>query len=414
MSTHVELSRGTVGTVGTVGNVGNVGNVGSVTTPRGFVATGIACGIKPSGKPDLALVASETPAAVAAVFTTNRVKAAPVLLCRQRVAAGQARAVIANSGNANACTGVEGMRAAERMAAAAAGRLDVDAGEVLVLSTGVIGVPLPVEKIEAALPALALSADGGAAAARAIMTTDTRPKTAAIQFEIDGAPVCIGGMAKGSGMIHPNMATMLAVLTTDALIAPETLQRHLTAATARSFNCIDVDGDTSTNDTVLLLANGASGVAVADATFAAALTEICIALARQVAADGEGATKALEVTVAGAATVADAQAAARAITRSSLVKAAMYGNDPNWGRIVCAAGYSGAAFDPQQAQLRLQGIPLFAAGTPLPFDAAAASAALYGPEVRIELDLGAGDASATAWGCDLSPEYVRINAEYTT
>jgi glutamate N-acetyltransferase/amino-acid N-acetyltransferase len=362
----------------------------------------------------LALVASRTPAAVAGVFTTNRVKAAPVLLSQQRAAAGRARAVIVNSGNANACTGEEGMSAAERMAAAAARRLDVTADEVLVLSTGVIGVPLPVEKIEAALPALTPSPDGGDAAAQAIMTTDTRPKTAAVELAIDGSTVRIGGMAKGAGMIHPNMATMLAVITADAAIAPADLQRHLSAAARRSFNRIDVDGDTSTNDSVVVLANGASGTTLPGELFTEALTQVCVSLARQIAAGGEGATKLLEVTVTGAARLEDAETAARAITRSTLVKAAMYGNDPNWGRILCAAGYSGAAFDPAGARLMVQGIPLFAHGMPLPFDAMAASAALRAPEVAVHLDLGSGDESATAWGCDLSPEYVRFNAEYTT
>jgi glutamate N-acetyltransferase/amino-acid N-acetyltransferase len=387
---------------------------GGVTAAQGFVAGAMACGIKPSGRPDLALVASLRPAAVAGVFTTNRVKAAPVILSQQRAAAGRARAVIVNSGNANACTGEEGQRAAERMAAAAARRLELAADEVLVLSTGVIGVPLPVEKIEAALPALVPSPDGGDAAAQAIMTTDTRPKTAAVELAIDGSPVRIGGMAKGAGMIHPNMATMLAVITTDAAIAPADLQRHLSAAARRSFNRIDVDGDTSTNDSVVLLANGASGTTLPGELFAEALTQVCVSLARQIAADGEGATKLLEVTVTGAARLEDAEKAARAITRSTLVKAAMYGNDPNWGRILCAAGYSGAAFDPAGARLTVQGIPLFAHGVPLPFDAQAASAALRAPEVAVHLDLGSGDESATAWGCDLSPEYVRFNAEYTT
>jgi glutamate N-acetyltransferase/amino-acid N-acetyltransferase len=387
---------------------------GGLTAPQGFVAGAMACGVKPSGKPDLALVASRTPAVVAGVFTTNRVKAAPVILSQQRAAAGHARAVIVNSGNANACTGEEGMRAAERMAAAAARRLDLAADEVLVLSTGVIGVPLPVEKIEAALPALTPSPDGGDAAAQAIMTTDTRPKTTAVELAIDGATVRIGGMAKGAGMIHPNMATMLAVITTDAAIAPADLQRRLSAAAGHSFNRVDVDGDTSTNDSVVLLANGASGTTLPGELFAEALTQVCVSLARQIAADGEGATKLLEVTVTGAARLEDAEAAARAITRSTLVKAAMYGNDPNWGRILCAAGYSGAVFDPAGARLVVQGIPLFAHGVPLPFDALAASAALRAPEVAVHLDLGSGDESATAWGCDLSPEYVRFNAEYTT
>lgn len=390
------------------------GRTGGVTAAREFEAGAATCGLKPSGLPDLALVASQTPAAVAGLFTTNRVKAAPVLLCQQRVARGQARAVIVNSGNANACTGDAGARAAERMATAAARKLDITAEEVLVLSTGVIGVPLPVEKIEAALPALALSPDNGEEAARAIMTTDTRMKTAAYEIQHAGATVRIGGMAKGAGMIHPNMATMLCVMTTDATVAPDDLQRHLAGAVAQSFNRIDVDGDMSTNDSVLLLANGASGVALPDDLFAAALAQVCISLARQVAADGEGATKLLEVTVTGAASTQDADKAARAITRSNLVKAAMYGNDPNWGRILCAAGYSGAAFDPDLARLTMQGIPLFAAGAPLPFDAAAASTALRAAQVAIHLDLGAGDAAATAWGCDLTPEYVHVNADYTT
>jgi glutamate N-acetyltransferase/amino-acid N-acetyltransferase len=388
--------------------------VGSVTAPRGFVAAAATCGLKASGKPDLALVASQRPATVAGTFTTNRVKAAPVLLCQERVAAGRARAVIANSGNANACTGEQGMQAAYRMAAAAAGRLDCSPDEILVLSTGVIGVQLPVEKIEAALPGLELSANGGEVAARAIMTTDTRPKTAAVAFEHGGTTWHIGGMAKGAGMIHPNMATMLAVITTDADVAAPDLQHHLTDAVARSFNCIDVDGDTSTNDTVLLLANGASGAAPPADLFAEALNLVCISLARQVAADGEGATKLIETRVTGAANDAEAVAAARAISGSSLVKAAMHGNDPNWGRIMCAAGYSGAAFDPANARLQVQGVPLFAAGVPLSFDAAAVSAALRAPEVSVQLDLGAGTGEATAWGCDLSPEYVHINADYTT
>jgi len=387
---------------------------GGATAAQGFMAGSMSCGIKPSGKPDLVLVASEAPATVAGVFTTNRVKAAPVLLCQRRVAGGRARAVVINSGNANACTGEAGMRAAERMAAAAARRLGVSADEALVLSTGVIGVPLLVDKIEAALPGLALSPQGGADAARAIMTTDTRPKTAAVELEVDGRIVRVGGMAKGSGMIHPQMATMLAVITTDADVPSYDLQRHLTDAVGGSFNRIDVDGDMSTNDTVLLLANGASDVALSDELFAAALAAVCVSLARQVAADGEGATKLLEITVTGAVSVEDAERAARAITRSNLVKAAMYGNDPNWGRILCAAGYSGALLDPAKARLTLQGTALYADGLPLPFDAAAVSADLRAPEVSVQLDLGVGDAQATAWGCDLTPEYVHINADYTT
>jgi len=387
---------------------------GGATAARGFVAGSAAAGIKPSGKPDLALVSSEAPTAVAGVFTTNRVKAAPVLLCQRRVAGGHARAVVVNSGNANACTGDAGMAVAERMAAAAARRLGLPVEEALVLSTGVIGVPLPVERVEAALPGLALSPEGGAEAARAIMTTDTRPKTAAVEFAVEGHAVRVGGMAKGAGMIHPQMATMLAVITTDAAIPPYDLQRHLTGAASVSFNRIDIDGDMSTNDTALLFANGAASVTPPDELFGEALTTVCVSLARQIAADGEGATKLLDVTVSGAVSVEDAERAARAITRSSLVKAAMYGNDPNWGRILAAAGYSGARLDPATARLTLQGIRLYADGLPLPFDAAAASAALRAPEVFVRLDLGVGDARATAWGCDLTPEYVHINADYTT
>jgi len=386
---------------------------GGVTAARGFTAGAATAGLKPSGATDLALVASDRPAALAGVFTTNIVKAAPVLLCRERVASGQGQAVIINSGNANACTGEGGLSAAERMAGAAATRLGIAADQVLVLSTGVIGVPLPVERVEAALPALTLAPDGGDAAARAIMTTDTRPKTAAVEVETAETTVRIGGMAKGSGMICPTMATMLAVITTDAVVAPAALQLHLATAAARSFNRIDVDGDMSTNDTVLVLANGASGATLPDESFAAALQEVCTSLARQVAADGEGATKLIEATVTGAATERDAEGIARSIVGSSLTKAAMYGNDPNWGRIMCAAGYSGVRFDPDAAHLTVQDIPLFG-GMPLPFDRAAASAALRATEVRIVLDLGAGDAQATAWGCDLTPQYVHINADYTT
>ncbi len=391
---------------------------GGVAAPRGFSAGGAACGLKPSGAPDLALVVSDRPASAAGVYTTNVVKAAPVLLCQARTAAGYARAVVANSGNANACTGEAGDDAAARMAAVAAAHPAIDARphDVLVLSTGIIGVPLPVEKIEHTLPGLTLlsSAEGGDRAARAIMTTDTRPKTAAVSFTVDDVDVRIGGMAKGSGMIHPQMATMLSVLTTDAAIAPDALQRFLARAVDESFNMIDVDGDSSTNDTVLLLANGAAGVTPPDDVFAAALAAVCTSLARQVARDGEGATKLVQVRVSGAADRAEAVLAARAVVSSNLVKSALYGADPNWGRIMCAAGYSGARFDAARAHLSLQGVALFAGGMPLPFDAVAASNALRASEVSIDLDLGAGDGAATAWGCDLTPEYVHINADYTT
>jgi glutamate N-acetyltransferase/amino-acid N-acetyltransferase len=394
---------------------------GNVTSPRGFVAGAVACGLKASGNLDLTLVASDRPATAAGTFTRNLVKAAPVLLCQEYLAGGRAQAVVTNSGQANACTGEEGLASARRMSAAAARRLGLQPSDVLVLSTGVIGVLPALEKILPAIEQLELSPGGGEVASRAIMTTDTQPKTAAATLDLPGGiTATLGGMAKGSGMIRPNMATMLGVLTTDVALTPDHAAAALRSVVDRTFNMVSVDGDTSTNDTVLLLANGACGAPPLQpgtpqaAAFEAALEGVCRDLARQIARDGEGATKLIECRVTGARDEEEARLVAHAVIGSSLTKSAMFGNDPNWGRIVCAAGYSGAAIEPQRTRLTLQGIVLFQDGRPLPFDRAAASAALRSPDVLIELDLGHGEASATGWGCDLTYKYVEINAEYTT
>lgn len=393
---------------------------GHVTSPRGFTAGAVACGLKASGKLDLTVVASDRLATAAGVFTRNKVKAAPLLLCQEHLADGQAQAIVANSGQANACTGQEGVVCARQMAVATAARLGLPPRDVLVLSTGVIGVTPALENILPAIASLPLDAAGGEAAALAIMTTDTGPKTAAARLTLGGQSAMLGGMAKGSGMIRPNMATMLAVLTTDVALTPEHAASALRAAVDRSFNMISVDGDTSTNDTVLLLANGACGAppltpgSPEAVVFEQALQGVCRDLARQVARDGEGATKLIECRVTGARTEEEGRQVAHAVIGSSLTKAAVFGNDPNWGRIVCAAGYSGAEIEPERLRLRLQGMLLFEGGRPRPFDRAAASLALRSPDVLIELDLGQGDAAATGWGCDLTYKYVEINAEYTT
>ena len=412
---------------------------GDVTTPRGFRAAAATGGLKASGAPDIALVVSDLESSAAGVFTQNAFAAAPVRLDRAtlRASGGRARAVIANSGNANAVTGPAGDAAAAAMQRAAASALACPAEHVLVLSTGIIGVPLDVAKVERgiALASDALSANGGPAAARAIMTTDTRPKTAARRVRLSGGDVLVGGMAKGAGMIHPDMATMLAVVTTDLDRAPIALAADLAAAVDVSFNRISIDGDTSTNDSVILLANGASGVAVSDphadphaddvATWRAALVDLCQDLARQIVRDGEGVRKLAVIVVAGAADDADARRVANAIATSPLVKTAFAGGDPNWGRIVAAAGRSGAAVDPARVTLTfapgehdVEGaaapVRLLANGLPTGFDEAAAAAILAGDAFRVRLDLGLGDGAATVWTGDLTEEYVRINADYRT
>lgn len=372
-----------------------------------------------SHRPDLALIYSELPATVAGTFTTNRVKAAPVLLSQKRVACGRARAIICNSGNANACTGPQGWEDCAAMARDMARILGIPEEEVLVASTGVIGVPLPMARIEQGYQALveSLSRRGGSVAARAIMTTDTRSKEAAVSFTVGDKTAVVGGMAKGSGMIHPNMATMLAFLTTDVAVDAVLLQEILSSVVAATFNMITVDGDTSTNDMVLLLANGASGVKIERgrevvAQFHTALQELCTRLSRAIAADGEGATRLLEIRVEGARSEEDARKMARSIAGSNLVKAAVFGADANWGRIVCAAGYSGATFNPDGMDVFLGDLQVACGGRGIPFDEVVARQILRQPEISIRIRLAEGTGKAVAWGCDLSYDYVRINSDY--
>jgi glutamate N-acetyltransferase/amino-acid N-acetyltransferase len=390
--------------------------------PQGFRAAGVAAHIKKTGQPDLALIVSERPCAAAALFTTNRVKAAPVLYDQALLARNphSVRAVVINSGCANACTGEQGLSNCAATAQAVAGTLSgVQLDEVFVMSTGVIGVHLPMDKLRAGIPqaAQALSADGLAHAAHAIMTTDTQPKMAMAQGA-GARPWRIAGIAKGSGMIHPNMATMLSVVMTDAYMDVDTLQEALRQAADHSFHRISVDGDTSTNDTLLVLANGASGAAVSTAAevqaFSAALTEVCVSLARQMARDGEGATKLITLDITGAPSEAVAAAVGRTIAKSPLVKTAFYGEDANWGRIIAAAGYSGEEVDPQRMSLWFGPVLVFEHGMPTQYSEEEATRAIQGREVSVRLDLGQGTASATIWTCDLSHDYVTINGKYRT
>ena len=407
------------------------------TLAQGFRAAAMACGLKTSSvmgasSLDLALVAAEGPCAAAGVFTTNLVKAAPVLYDQETLARNPSgiRAIIANAGNANACTGPRGMDDVRQMAALTAQALGCRPNEILVLSTGVIGRHLNMQKLAQGIADLASPAaqHGAPFAARAIMTTDTRPKVSRRQLEIGGQLVTISGFCKGSGMIHPNMATMLAIITTDAIAAPELLQAALRSAIDRSINRVSVDGDMSTNDTALLLASGAAGVTISDGElpgFTAALTDVCVELAKQIARDGEGATRLVEITVTGALDEGQAHTVADSIGRSPLVKTAIHGGDPNWGRVLCAAGYSGAAIDPDKLSLTFgpadrpgkndsPAVQVVANGLPMSYDERAAAATLRGDPVLITLDLGLGDARATVWTCDFSAEYVEINAHYTT
>ena len=391
----------------------------------GFRAAAAACGLKSGGALDLALVASDRPCVAAGVFTTNRVQAAPVALDREVLERGPAaiRAVIANSGCANACTGPGGLDDARAMAALTARGLGCSPEQVLVLSTGVIGRRLDMARLDRGIALLTSprAEPGAAAAARAIMTTDTRAKVAASRVTIGGREIAIRGFAKGAGMIHPRMATMLAVLTTDAGLAATPLQAALATAAGRSFNRISVDGDMSTNDTVLLLASGAAGPVEGRAgleDFTAALTDCCTSLARQIARDGEGATRLVEVVVSGGRDEAEAHEVADRIACSPLVKTAIHGGDPNWGRILAAAGTSGVAFEPARLRLSLgppeAAVKVVEGGLPLIFDEGAASAALRRDPAVVSLDLGRGTATATVWTCDLSAEYVAVNAHYTT
>lgn len=404
---------------------------GGVCAAQGFQAAGVYCGIKnadhglPSGKrkSDLAMILSDVPCAAAAVYTTNRVKAAPLYITMEHLSDGRCRGVVANSGNANACC--PGSREnAEKMCALAAAATGLNAGDFAVASTGVIGQTINIAAIERGMPELAaaLRYDGSDAAARAIMTTDTVKKERALSFELEGKTVTLGAIAKGSGMIHPNMGTMLCFITTDCAISAAMLDRALHTVVPRTFNRVTVDGDTSTNDTCLVLANAMAGNRMIDSAdagyerFLSALTALCTALARSIAADGEGASRLITCAVRGAADEASAEGLARSVAGSSLVKAAMFGADANWGRVLCAMGYSGAAFDPERVDVAFRSaqgeVAVCQNGQALPFDEALAAEVLKADEIVIDITLHEGGGEAVCWGCDLTYEYVKINGDY--
>jgi glutamate N-acetyltransferase/amino-acid N-acetyltransferase len=388
---------------------------GTVTSPEGFFAGATSAGInkKAEDKPDLGILFSEAPCVAAGVFTGNRIKAAPVILTQERLKKGKAGAVVVNSGCANACVGEQGIKDAAKMAELAAGGVGLLPEQVLVASTGVIGVPLPMKQIAPAIEQVVLSREGGHELARAMMTTDTFAKETAVRVKAGGSEFTIGGVAKGSGMIHPDLATLLCFITTDAAVESDFAREALKKAVDISFNMVSIDGDTSPNDMVLLLANGRAGVKAPDA-FEQALAQVCIYLAKRIAYDGEGASKLIEVTVDGARSLAEARLAARTIAGSPLVKAAIHGADPNWGRIMMALGRSGAEVEEAKTELYIGNIQLVKAGASLPFNQRGVIRLLEGKEVAIRLNLNLGSASATAWGCDMSEEYVTINSQYMT
>jgi glutamate N-acetyltransferase/amino-acid N-acetyltransferase len=395
---------------------------GGITSPGGFRAAGVRCGIKVSGALDLALLTADAPTSAAGVFTTNLAQAAPVVLSREHLAAsgGRARAVVVNSGCANACTGTDGWDHAKAMAERTASAIGCDPQSVLVASTGVIGVQLDMRKVERGVAdaAAQLSPDGGSDAARAIMTTDPFPKECSIEASSSGRTFRVGGMAKGSGMIEPLMATMLGFVTTDASVEPMLLQRALKAAVDDTFNAISVDGECSTNDCVFALASGASGVELTERDWpllVGALKAACEPLAIGIVRGGEGATKLVTVQVTGAQSDQDARRTARAIANSPLVKTAVHGGDPNWGRLIAVAGRSGSAFSLGRACVRIGPVTLFAQGLPHDDRAEEAASYLQGRDIDLEVDLGTGGSGRSRmWTCDLSAEYVRINAEYRT
>jgi glutamate N-acetyltransferase / amino-acid N-acetyltransferase len=392
---------------------------GGVAAAAGFVATGVACGVRSTGVRDLGLLFSEVPCEAAAVFTRNAVKGAPLVVTREAVERGGVRAVVANSGIANAATGQRGIEDARAMQELAAEALGIGAGEVAVASTGVIGVRLPMDMISVGIRAAAGEL-GGTGFAEAIMTTDTREKEAVARVEVGGKTVTVGGTAKGSGMIHPNMGTMLAFLTTDAAVEKKCLGETLRRVTDRTYNRVTVDGDTSPSDVALLMANGAAGNTriTLDSpdypVFAEAVEGVARELAKEIARDGEGATRLVEVVVEGAASEERASALAKSVVGSNLVKAAVFGEDANWGRVITAMGYSGVEFDPEEVDLWFGPIKVFSDGEPVAHKEAEANATLARGEVRITARLDEGEASATAWGCDLSYGYVRINGSYRT
>ena len=399
---------------------------GGVCAATGFTAGGIHCGIRKNrSKKDLALIVSQTPASAAAVYTKNLVKGAPLTVTKEHIADGYAKAVICNSGNANTCN-ADGIEVAEAMSQLVGDALGIAPADVVVASTGVIGQPLDITPIKEGMPALvaSLSESGSDAAAEGIMTTDTIKKEIAVEFSIGGKTCRMGGIAKGSGMIHPNMATMLVFITTDAAIAPEMLQKALSADILDSFNMVSVDGDTSTNDMVTVLANGMAGNDAITAededytTFCQTLAAVTSHLCRMIAADGEGATKMLECIVSGAADVANAKIVAKSVICSSLLKAAMFGADANWGRVLCAIGYSGADVDVNKVDVSFRSakgiITVCENGAGIPFSEEIAKEILLEKEIDILIGLNSGDATATAWGCDLTYDYVKINGDYRT
>ena len=399
---------------------------GGVCAAKGFTANGVHCGIRKNhNKRDLALIASAVPAHAAAVYTTNLVKGAPLTVTKRHIADGTAQAIVCNSGNANTCN-ANGIEIAEQMSALTGAALGIAPENVIVASTGVIGQPLDIAPIEAGIPALAagLAADGGAAAAEAIMTTDTVKKGVAVEFTLGGKTCRLGGIAKGSGMIHPNLATMLVFLTTDAAISAGMLQKALSTDVQSTFNMVSIDGDTSTNDRVAILANGMAGNAEITAegedftAFMQALNTVTVHLCRCIAADGEGATKLLECRVTGAKDVPTARTVAKSVVCSSLLKAAMFGADANWGRVLCAIGYSGADVDVTQVGVAFRSakgtITVCENGAGVPFSEELAKEILLESEIEILVTVGAGSGSAAAWGCDLTYDYVKINGDYRT
>ncbi len=399
---------------------------GGVCAAKGFTANGVHCGIRKNRtKRDLALILSEKPASAAAVYTTNLVKGAPLAVTKKHLENGVAQAVICNSGNANTCN-ANGVEVAEEMSRLCADALGIKPEDVVVASTGVIGQPLDLTPIASGIPALVggLSSEGGSAAAEGIMTTDLSRKEIAVSFTLGGKECKMGGIAKGSGMIHPNMATMLVFITTDAAISPEMLKKALATDIQSTFNMVSVDGDTSTNDMVTVLANGMAGndqVTTEGADFSAfmeALNTVTVGLCRMIAGDGEGATKLLECRVTGAADEAIAKRVAKSVICSSLLKAAMFGADANWGRVLCAIGYSGAAIDVDRVGVSFRSaageIEVCCGGAGVPFSEEEAKKILLEREIEILVSLGMGDASATAWGCDLTYDYVKINGDYRT
>ena len=395
---------------------------GGVTSPKGFLAGATYAGLKTYGqdKLDFSFLYSERRCAAAGVFTKNQVISPSVTICKERLADGKAQAVVAVSGCANTCVGPQGMIDGLEVTSIAAKGLGVSENDVLIGTTGIIGVELPMALLRASAGQIEPSGEGGADFARAIMTTDSHPKETAVSFEIEGTTCSIGASVKGVGMIHPDMATMLGFITTDAAVEPGFLQAALRGAVDCSLNMVTVDGDSSTNDSVLIMANGMAGNAPIKAEtpeaelFQEALLAACVPLTKMIARDGEGATKLIEVTVQGAASREDARAVARTVASSTLVKCAVHGADPNWGRVMMAVGRSGAAIDETRLALYMNEICVFDEGAPVPFFKEAAQASMREPEVKIRVRLGMGQDEATAWGCDMTEEYVRFNSEYTT